>query len=101
MRPVAFSPSVAIDLDAAVAWYDRRQPGLGDRFLLEFRVSVGRIAQAGSTVRKVHGEFRHLKFEGFPYLIFFREDGDGFYVALVIGAARDPAVILKLLAERR
>jgi plasmid stabilization system protein ParE len=100
MRPVSFSPRVASDLADAVAWYDRQQPGLGDRFLSEFRAAAGRIAQVGSAVRKVHGEFRHLKFESFPYLVYFRDDGDGFYVALVINAARDPALILKLLGER-
>jgi plasmid stabilization system protein ParE len=100
MRPVAFSPRVETDLDDAVAWYDRQQSGLGDRFLSEFRASVSRIAQVGSALRKVHGEFRHLKFDGFPYLIYFRDDREGFYVALVINAARDPALILRLLEDR-
>ena len=97
MRPVRFSPHVETDLDDAVAWFDRRQAGLGDRFLSEFRVAVGGIAQTGHVLRKVYGEFRHVKFPSFSYFAYFRDDGDGFYVLLVINAARDPALIQKLL----
>jgi hypothetical protein len=100
MRVVSFSPGVAGDLDRAVAWYDRQGPGLSDRFLAEFRVTVGRIANLGSALRKVHGEFRHLKLEAFPYFVYFREDGSGFYVALVISAARNPRLVRQLLESR-
>ena len=100
MRSVAFAPDVEFDLDEAVAWYDRRQTGLGDRFLADFRITIVRIANTGQALRKVHGEFRHLKFNNFPYLAYFRDDGDGFYVTLVINAAREPALVLRLLGER-
>ena len=101
MRPVNFAPEVEADLDGAVAWFDGQGAGLGDRFLADFRVTVGRIANMGSTLRKAHGEFRHLKFDGFPYFVYFREDGGGFYVTLVIDATRDPALVSRLLRERR
>jgi len=101
MFPVRFSPDVGTDLVEATTWYDQHQPGLGDRFLTEFRVSDDQIADVGRALRKVHGEFRRLKFGSFPYLIFFRDDGDGLYVTPVINAARDPALVLKLLDERR
>jgi hypothetical protein len=101
MRPVGFAPEVETDLDQAVAWYDGQGRGLGDRFLADFRLTVGRIANIGSALRKAHGEFRHLKLDGFPYVVYFREDGDGFYVTLVIDATRDPALISRLLRNRR
>jgi hypothetical protein len=100
MRPVRFAPAVGDDLAEAVTWYDRDGYGAGERFLGEFRVLVGQVASFGHVVRKSYGEFRHLKFPGFPYLLHYREDGDAFFVALVINAARDPALVRQLLAER-
>ncbi len=100
MRSVRFSPEVETDLTQAVTWYDRQERGLGDHFLAEFRTTVGRIASIGGAVRKSHGEFRHLKFDRFPYFAYFRDDGGGFYVALVVNAARHPALVSRLLRER-
>ncbi len=101
MRPVTFAPEVETDPEQAVAWFDRQQRGLGDRFLADFRTTVGKISTVGTALRVVHGQFRHLKFGGFPYVTYFRDDGQSFYVTLVIGAARDPELIRKLLVERR
>ena len=101
MRPVRFSPFVLDDLADAASWYDRQQSGVGDRFLAEFRKTAGKIAGIGLVLRRSYGEFRHLKTHGFPYLVYYREDAEGFFVALVVNAARDPALIRQLLAERR
>jgi len=73
---------------------------LGARFLADFRATVGRIATMGGAWRKVHGEFRHLKFNDFPYFAYFRADGGQFYVPLEIDAARSPAMVSRLLSER-
>lgn len=101
IRAVRFSPFVAFDLQNAVAWHDRQQRNLGDRFLADFRFTVDRISRTGAATRKVHGEFRRIKFEVFPYLVYFRDTEDGFFVALVIHAARDPELTESLLTDRR
>jgi len=100
MGPVRFLPDIATDLDAAVLWYDRQQPGLGDSFLSAFSAIVRQIAEFGHVIRRI-GDYRHLKVSGFPYLVFYREDSGGFTVVLVIDATRDPALIRSLLGERR
>jgi hypothetical protein len=100
MVPVRFLSAIESDLDDAVAWYDRQQTGLGDGFLSGFHSVVRQIAEYGHVFRRV-GNFRHLKVSGFPYLVFYREDADGFTVVLLIDATRDPALIQRLLGERR
>ncbi len=100
MSSVRFSPGVEIDLDQAVAWYDRQERGLGDRFLDAFRTTVDKSGSVGGSLRKSHGEFRHLKFDRFPYFAYCRDDGGGFYVTLVVNAARSPALVSQLLRAR-
>jgi plasmid stabilization system protein ParE len=100
MRPVRFHPRVEADLDDAVAWYDGQQCGLGDQFISEFREIAGKISKFGSVVRQPDGIHRHLQLPGFPYLIFYREDGSDFLVMMVINAARSPALIESILGER-
>jgi len=41
-----------------------------------------------------------IKLTDFPYFVYFRDDGEGFLVMLVINAAREPALIQSLLGER-
>lgn len=101
MRAVSFAPEIEADLYEAVAWFNEQGPDLAGRFLTEFRSTVDRIARIGSALRKAHGEFRHLKFEGFSYFVYFRDDGAGFYVTLLIDGSRDPALVLRLLQARR
>ena len=101
MRSVRFHARIEFDLARAVAWYDREQPGLGDRFLGEFRDATHQIAVAGHVLRRPDGVHRHLKLRSFPYLVFFREDGTDFIVLLVVNAVRDPALISNFLDDRR
>jgi plasmid stabilization system protein ParE len=102
MRAIRFLAGVEADLDEAVSWFDREgELGAAEHFLSEFRVTVDRIATHGHIYRKSHGAFRHLKFPRFSYLAFFREEDDTFVIALVINAARNPALIQALLATRR
>jgi len=101
MRPVRFHPRIETDLDDATAYYDARQRGLGDRFLSEFRATVGIVSEIGHIFRQVHGPYGHLKFTTFPYFVYFRPDGEGFLVMLVINAAREPVLIQNLLDNRR
>lgn len=100
MRPVRFHPRVEADLDDAVAWYDGLQRGLADQFLSEFRELTGKISEFGGVFRQPDGVHRHLQLLGFPYLVFYREDGSDFLVMLVINAARSPALIESILNER-
>ena len=100
MHAVRFHPRIESDLDDATGWYDAQIPGLGDRFLAEFRETAGKIADIGHVFRKTDGAYRHLKLPSFPYLVYFRDTAEGFVVVLVINAAREPAFVQSLLGER-
>jgi len=101
MRPVRFHTRVEADLADATAYYDGQRRGLGDSFLAEFRTTTGTIANIGHVFRQTDGPYRHLIIASYPYFVYYREDGDGFLVTLVVTASRDPALIQTLLGERR
>lgn len=101
MRPVRFHTRVEADLADATAYYDGQRKGLGDSFLAEFRTTTGTIANIGHVFRPTAGPYRHLKLASYPYFVYYREDGDGFIVTLVINASREPGLIQTLLGERR
>jgi hypothetical protein len=101
MRPVRFHARIEADLDDAIAWYDGQQRGLGDRFISEFRAVARKVAEVGHVVRQADGVHRHLMLANFPYSVYFRDDGEGFMVLLVINAAREPALIQGIPGEHR
>jgi plasmid stabilization system protein ParE len=102
MWPVRFLSEVESDLDEAVAWYDRAgESRTADAFLAEFRGILGTIAAHGQVFRRQPSGFRYLNLKRFPYLVFYRDEGDGFVVVLVVNAARNPALIRTLLGQRR
>ena len=62
-RRVIFEPEARVEFENAVAWYNEREPGLGDRFSGEVNAAIGRILDdperyplRGKTVRRASVE---------------------------------------------
>jgi plasmid stabilization system protein ParE len=66
-------PLAVEDYKEAYAWYEDRQPGLGERFIKAVRYKIDEIVQHpetyGSRDRK---EFREARIDYFPYLIVYK-----------------------------
>jgi plasmid stabilization system protein ParE len=66
-------PLAVEDYKEAYAWYEERQPGLGERFIKAVRFKVDEIVQHpetyGSRDRKM---FREAQLDFFPYLIVYK-----------------------------
>jgi len=79
------------DMKKSAAWYDKQQPGVGDRFLLAVVAEFNLIV-----VNPLHYEekfsktFRFAPVERFPFLIVFRIKGQQIIVNSVFHTSRNP-----------
>jgi len=76
-------------LDAA-RFYEKRNEGLGWRFLRAVGDAETRIARNPRTFPLLEGEFRRCIVRGFPYSLLFRFDDDGVLVVAVANQRRRP-----------
>ena len=90
-----FHDLVEADLDAAYEWYENKQEGLGERFLIELVACYAQLeihpeyySKAGKTVRKIL--LKH-----FPYIVVFEIIKDTVFVYTVLHTSRNPREIRK------
>lgn len=83
-------PDVPLELEAAVFWYEERQAGLGEEFLKEYQITLGRILRAPGRWRKIWGDNRKLNFRRFPYAIVFSAQDKTLYIKAVMHLHRRP-----------
>jgi hypothetical protein len=79
------------ELAEAMAWYDERCEGLGLDLLAEFQKAAAKLRRAPEICpRYKRTDFRKQRMERFPYLIFFLELPDCFWIAAIAHGARQP-----------
>lgn len=83
-------PEVPEELEAAVFWYEDRQPGLGGDFLGEYQATLSRILDEPERWRKTWGDNRKLNFHRFPYAIVYSVTADALYIKAVMHLRRRP-----------
>jgi len=64
-------PEADQDLIAAADWYESRQQGLGDRFLVSYEAVLARMAANPAAWPLVHGSFRGARVRRFPYQVVY------------------------------
>ena len=97
-RQVIFDREARVEFEDAVAWYNEREPGLGDRFTDEVNATIQRILKdperfplSGRTVHKA-------RLETFDkYNIHFRIKPDFIGVVAVFHGARKPGQLRRRL----
>ena len=89
---ITFRRQARHEFDEAADWYEQRRAGLGttfvaavERVLDQAAVNPRRYAKA---LEGVHGGL----VRGFPYCVYFREEGDQIVVLAVFHASRNPAI---------
>ena len=91
MKPVRVHSAARRELAEAMAWYDDRCAGLGLDLLAEFQKAVARLQrQPGLCPRYKRTDFRKQRMERFPYISFFLELPDHFWIAAIAHGARQP-----------
>ena len=78
------------DLRDAFQWYEKREPGLGDRFLASFDDARRRIENRPGMHPKALGDARFVMMRPFPYVVYFRTEQENIVILAVVHAHRDP-----------
>lgn len=89
---VVFRRVARIEFDDAAGWYERRQAGLGPRFVVAVQRVLDRIAEQPDFYPVVHGEVREALVQRFPFCIYYREGADQILVLAVFHTSRDPSI---------
>lgn len=85
-----YLPEALADLDAAAAWYESRQEGLGDSFLTAVEHVIRRLLAFPYSGRRLVGEYRYSRILGFPYGMVYRIDSESLVIRAVWHAEQNP-----------
>ena len=98
-----FHPQVATDLSDAIAWYEERSFGLGNRFRATVDARFDDILKAPELFPRAFDDvdFRFARLPRFPYLVLYRIERDTVFVLGVFHSASDPAKWRRRAADRR
>ena len=90
--PMEYALEVREDLDAAYAWYEEQQTGLGERFMTAVSDLVSRIQSNPERFGRVRGEVRAGLVHRFPYVVYFRVEESRIVIIAVLHGHRDPQI---------
>jgi plasmid stabilization system protein ParE len=87
---VSFLEAADAEVDAAPAWYAERSLLAAAGFLQELSKAINRIVEAPHRYPKADQGTRKIRFDRFPYSIYYRVADDGIVVIAVVHAKRRP-----------
>jgi plasmid stabilization system protein ParE len=87
----------ATDIEQAMAWYESRVPGLGERFLSALDECLSRIAANPRGYPLVYPPYRRALLHRFPYGVYFEAAPDQVFVDAVFHLVRNPAMLQQRL----
>lgn len=90
-------PGAQKDIEAIFQWYEEKEPGLGDYFILCLDASLARIARSPTAHRIVRHEYRRFFVRKFPVGAFYIVRNTTIYLDVVEPLVRDPARLDKKL----
>jgi plasmid stabilization system protein ParE len=96
---VIIQPLARKDINHGYDWYEKRQPGLGNKFLKEVIAHLQKIKRENIEYRKYTGDIQYIKLERFPFSIFFIKDRN--LQIAVIAVLFNRQDILKILSKRK
>jgi plasmid stabilization system protein ParE len=91
-RPLEILASAAFEMDAAFAWYEQRQAGLGTDFLRACDAAFSGIARVPEAYREIRPQVRRALLRRFPYMVFFRASSERVVVLAVVHVRQSPDV---------
>ncbi len=75
----------------AYKWYEERQPGCGEDFLVDLDQAFHRISEFGDTYERVAARCHRILLRRFPYCVYYElRDGGIALVRAVLHCSRDP-----------
>ena len=91
MYQLIIRPRAIKMIQEAHDWYEKQQPGLGDRFLSELYQCYDKIESIPEAYAKIKSNFRQAIFPVFPYVVVFEIHKNIVVVFSVIHTSWNPA----------
>ena len=88
--PVRLRPIARLELDEAMAWYEKQKEGLGTELKEAIDQMFRKIGSAPGRFRPVRGEVRRALLRRFPYAIHFVPEPEAIIVLAIFHTKRDP-----------
>ena len=96
-RTLIVEPGAQSDIEDGYGWYEKRQPGLGQRFIEELDIAFSRLVENPASYQEVMPQVRRAVTHTFPYLVFFTFNSQAVHILVVVPAAQDPNFIASKL----
>lgn len=74
--------------EEASAWYEARQPGLGEAFVEEVGAALDRIEDGPLRYPAAHGPLRRALLRRFPFSVYFEAEGTSVIVVAILHQRR-------------
>ena len=88
--PVRLRPIARLELDEAMAWYEKQKEGLGTELKEAIDQMFLKIGSAPGRFRPVRGKVRRALLRRFPYAIHFVPEPEAIIVLAIFHTKRDP-----------
>ena len=85
-----FHEAAEVELTEAVAYYDAKAPGLGDRLLAEVKAATGYIEQYPEIAPVIDENVRAKVLVRFPYSLMYIIEAHELYIVAVAHQSRRP-----------
>ena len=93
-RRIVFSSAADLEVAEAAFWYDARQSGLGEQFLVAIETAATAAARSPQLYFRLHAELRRILVHRFPYALMFRDTDAELLIVSCYHLHDDPSVWL-------
>ena len=90
MKRSRLHPVAQRDIARVRDWYEREQPGLGERFVTAVDDAIGRVVGAPLSFPLIGKETRRARLHPYPYAVLFVVEGDEVFVTGLLHGRRGP-----------
>lgn len=90
MKSYSFHPEAIAEANAAAEFYERRQKGLGARFVSALDDAIARICRNPNVYKEVGTGVRKCRVLRFPYGVIFRDREETTEIVAVMHLRRKP-----------
>jgi plasmid stabilization system protein ParE len=90
VKRIRFTAAAKQEFLSAIGWYDAASPGPGGRFVAAVEAAAVRAAAFPSGGSPAGAGTRRIVLGGFPFSLFYKQEGDGIVVHALAHHARRP-----------
>src|SRR6266536_1272325 len=87
-RPVEYLPGARLDVEESAVWYERQQPGVGDRFQAAVALPERKLQRHPLLGTPHRRNTRKWRVTRFPHSIIYREESGRILIVAVAHAKR-------------